>query len=129
MLSAGLSLFNKAEEVSLTLSEPFLDGFNRILRKLLVLYHKVMKIISEVIGAGRPTMAIENTEEADLRPVNVKRGLVLWLQYIQYDGDPVLIVVTDDTLIRVGGVRLDDPALLLARFGRLVVLQLNCFGV
>lgn len=74
-------------------------------------------------------MAVKNTEEADLRPVNVKRGLVLWLQYIQYDGDPVLIVVTDDTLIRVGGVRLDDPALLLARFGRLVVLQLNCFGV
>jgi hypothetical protein len=74
-------------------------------------------------------VAVKNTKEADLRPVNVERGLVLWLQYIQYDGDPVLIVVTDDTLIRVGGVRLDDPALLLARFGRLVVLQLNCFGV
>ena len=74
-------------------------------------------------------MAVKNTEEADLRPVNVEVRLVLWLQYIQYDGDPVLIVVTDDTLIRVGSVRLDDPALLLARFGRLVVLQLNCFGV
>lgn len=74
-------------------------------------------------------MAIKDAEEADLWPVDVDIALVLGFQDVEDDGNPVLVVVSDDALVGVGGVGLDDSALLLACFRGLMVLQLNRFWV
>ena len=74
-------------------------------------------------------MAIEDAEEADLWPVDVNVAFVLGLQDVEDDGNPVLVVVSDDALVGVGGVGLDDSTFLLTCFRRLMVLQLNRFWV
>ena len=74
-------------------------------------------------------MTIEHAKEANLRPLNVKVDLVLRLQDVQNNGDAILVVVTDDTLVRVGRIRFNDTTLLLTCLRRLVVLQLYRLGV
>jgi len=49
------------------------------LGELLILNNEIMKVVSQVIGTGRASMAIKNTKEAYLRPLNIKVLLVLWL--------------------------------------------------
>ena len=63
-----------------------------------------MQVISQVISTGRASVPVEYAEEADLRPVHVKVGFVLGLEYVQDDGDAVFVVVSDDALISVGCV-------------------------
>ena len=46
-------------------------------------------------------MAIKHSEKADLRPLNIDVCLVLWLKDVQNDGDPILIIVSDYTLVGV----------------------------
>lgn len=125
MLSAGLRLLHEAEEVALALSEAFADGLYWVLRELLVLDDEIVQIVAQVVGAGGASVAVEDSEEADLRPLDVQMLLVLWLQNVQYYRNTVLVVVPDDALIRVGRIRLDDAALLGTCLGRLVILQLN----
>lgn len=74
-------------------------------------------------------MAVEDSKEADLWPFDVEVYLVLGLQDVQNDGHAVLIVVANDTLVRVCSIRLDDAALLLTCLGRLVILQLDRLGI
>ena len=70
-------------------------------------------------------MAIEDSEEADLRPLDVEVLLVLGLQDVQNDGDAVFVVIPYDSLIGVGSVALDDSTLLLAGLRWLMILQLD----
>lgn len=70
-------------------------------------------------------MSVENSEETDLWPLNFDMLLVLRFEDVKDDGHAVLVVVSDDSLIRVGGVRLDDATLLRTRLCGLVVLQLD----
>ena len=67
-------------------------------------------------------MAIENTKEADLRPLDVEMLLVFRFENVQDYRNTIFVVVADDALVRVRCVRLDDSALLCAGLGRLVVL-------
>lgn len=120
-----MSLLDKAEEVALALSETFTDCLDRILWELFVLNHKVVKVIAQIISTGRTTMAVEYSEEAYLRPLNIKVLLVLGLEDVEDNGHTVLVVVSDDSLIRVRGVGLDDAALLRACLCWLVVLELD----
>ena len=62
--------------------ESFLDGLDWVLRKLFILHHKVMQVISEVVSACRASMSIKHSEKADLRPFNIDVGLVLWLENV-----------------------------------------------
>lgn len=77
MLSSSLRLLNEAEEVALALMEALLDGLDWVLRELLILHNEVMQVISEVISTRRASMAIKDTEEADLWPLDIKIRLVL----------------------------------------------------
>lgn len=104
VLGTGLCLFNQRQKVALALSKAFFDGLDRVLGELVVLNHKVVQVISQVISTGRASVPIEDTEKADLRPVHVEVGFVLGLEYIQDDGDAVFVVVSDDALIGVGCV-------------------------
>lgn len=88
-----------------------------------------MQIISQVVCTGGATVTVEDSKEADLWPLYVQVNLVLWLQDVQNDGNAVLIVVANDTLVGVGCVRLDDSAFLLTCLGRLVILELDRLGI
>lgn len=74
-------------------------------------------------------MSIKNSKEAYLRPFDVEISLVFGFKDVQNDGDSVLIVVSDDALICVGGIRLYYSAFFLRCFCGLVIFQLNGFGV
>lgn len=74
-----LRYFDKVNEVLLTLFEASSDGFLRVLGEELVLYDKVVKVISEVVSACGSTMAVEHPKEADLGPNSIVVRLALGL--------------------------------------------------
>lgn len=75
-----MSLLNQSQEVSLALSETFFDGLDRVLRKLVVLNHEVMEVVTQVVCTGGPTMAVEHPEEANLGPLHIDVCLVFRLK-------------------------------------------------
>ena len=74
-------------------------------------------------------MSVKYTKEADLRPFNIKVSFVFGLQDVEDYAYSILVVISDDSLVCIGSVRLDDAAFLLACFGWLVIFQLNCSRV
>lgn len=74
-------------------------------------------------------MTIEHSEKADLRPLNGQILLALGFEDIEDDGDTIFIVVTDDTLVGISSIALDDATLLLRGFGWLVIFQEECLWV
>lgn len=71
VLSTGLGLFDEGEEVALALPEALSDGLDWILRELLVLHDEVVQVVAEVISACTTAVTVENTEEANLWPLDV----------------------------------------------------------
>lgn len=53
-----------------------LDGLDGILRKLLILHHKVMQVVSEIICASRPSVTVKDSKETNLGPLYIKVCLV-----------------------------------------------------
>lgn len=78
-----------------------------------------MQIISQVFSACMSPMAIVDSKEGALRPVLVLS--VLWFHDVEYDGDPVLVVVPHQALVGVGCVRPHYAVPLHAALGGLVV--------
>jgi hypothetical protein len=74
-------------------------------------------------------MAIENSEKTDLRPLNVQVGFVLGLQNVEDNGHSIFVVISDNSLVCVGCIRLNDATLFLTCLCRLVVLQLNSLWI
>jgi hypothetical protein len=97
-------LLDEAQEIPFAFMETFFNCLNGILRKLLVLNNKVVKIVPEIICTSCSSMSVKDSEETDLRPFDVEIGLVFGFQNVQDDGYPIFIVVSDDTLIGVGGI-------------------------
>src|SRR4051794_39708218 len=85
-----------------TLSETLQDCFFRIIRKMFVLYDKVMQIVSKEIGADSSTMTIKDSKEANLWPFYFNIRFILWFHDIQYNADSIFIVFSNDTLISIG---------------------------
>lgn len=54
-------------------------------------------------------MPIEDAEEGTLGPVVAL--LSGRLHYVEDDGDPVLVVVSDDALVSISGISRDNPVL------------------
>jgi len=129
VLRPGLRLLHQAQEVALALSETFSDCLHGVLRKLLILNDEIVQIVSKIVSAGGAAVAVEYSEEANLRPLDIEVLLVLWLQDIQNDRHAVLVVVSDDSLVRVRRIGLDDATLLGTCLRWLVILQLNCLRV
>lgn len=74
-------------------------------------------------------MSIEHTEEAYLRPLDFDIAFVFRFQNIKNNANSVLVVVSNDSLICIGCIRLDNTAFLLTRLRWLMVLQLDGFWV
>ena len=74
-------------------------------------------------------MAVEDTKEADLGPLDIEVCFVLGLQYVQNDTNSVFIVVSYDPLVCVCCVRLDNPTLFLTGLCRFVIFELYRLGI
>ena len=121
--------FNEIDEASLAFFETSDDGLLRELRVIVILHDEVVKIVAKVVSTGSPTVPIEDAEEADLGPLNLQVLLALWLQDVQDDRDSVLIVVSDDALVSICGVRFYDSTFFLGGLSRLVILKKECLWV
>ena len=123
VLRSYLSSFDQVHKVSLTLLKSTSDGFLWELREILILNDKIVQVVSQVVSACCTTMAIKDAKEADLGPLNIQILFALRLQNVENNGDSVLIIITNDTLISIGSVRFDNATLFLAGLRRLVIFQ------
>ncbi len=123
VLGTLLSHLNQLDKISFAFSKAKLYGFLGVHRELIILNHKIMQIIPKVIRTSSSTVTIKNSKEADLGPLNIKLGLWFWLENVQDDANAVFVVLTDDSLVSVCGIGLDDTAFLLAGFCWLVIFK------
>ena len=129
ILSSSLSHLNQVDKAALAVFESTNYGFLGEFGEIFVLNNEVVQVVAQVVGTGRTAVAIKDTEEADLGPLDVKVLLALWLENVQNDRDSVLIVVSNDTLVSIGSVGLNHSTFLLRRFGRFVIFEEQCLGV
>lgn len=85
ILGPCLGHLDKIDKASLTLFETADNGFLRELWEIFVLDDEIMKIVSEVIGTGSPTVAVEHAKETDLGPLNIQVLLAFGLQDVEDD--------------------------------------------
>jgi hypothetical protein len=95
--------FNSVKEVVLSLFVSIDDGLPRILRELHVFDNELVQVITQEVSARVTSVPIEDTEETALWPVFD----ILFcgrLHDIEDNTYPVLIVVPDNSLIRVSRI-------------------------
>jgi len=109
------------EEQLLGLRNTVLDCNLGILWKILIANNELMQLITEKVGASGATMAIVYGEET--APGPVLHLLKLRLNYIENDGDAVLVIVTNYTLMRIRRVAADNAVLLACKLGWMVRLH------
>ena len=73
-------------------------------------------------------MAIKYTKKAYLWPFSFPL-LVFRLQNIEYDGYTVFIIFSDDTLIGICSISLNDSTLFIRGFSNFMILKLESFRV
>ena len=88
-----------ANEVFLSLSEPFDYGLLGVPGKTVFLDHVVMQVITQEFSTGVTPVTIVDSEEGTLGPRFVLA--VLWFHNVQNYGDTVLVVGTHETLVRI----------------------------
>ena len=109
------------EEQFLSLSNTVLDGYLRILWKVFIAYNELMQLITEEVGTGGAAMTVVNGEET--APGPVLHLLKLGLDYVENDGDAILVVVSNDTLICVGSIPRDQSISLVRVFSILIIRE------
>ena len=90
------------EEHLLSLRETSLDCGSWVLREVIIPYNKLMQLVSQEISTGTSTMAIVNGKEGAARPI--LDLFEFWANDVQNNTDPVLIIISNDTLMRIGRV-------------------------
>ena len=123
VLGSLLGHFDEADEAALALFEASNDRLLRELGEVLILDDEIMQVVSEVVSAGSSPVTIKHSEEANLRPLDVQVLLTLGFQDVEDDGHPILVIVTNNALVRVGGIGFDRTTLLLRGLRWLVILQ------
>lgn len=113
VLSAGLRHLDQVNEATFAFFETSHDRLVWELREVFVLHNEIMKIVTEVIGASSTTMAIEHAKKANLGPLHCQILLALGLEDVKNNGDTILVVVANDSLVGIGCVTLDHATLLL----------------
>lgn len=98
-----LALGELKEEL-LGLSETILNRLYRLFREVLVLDNKLMEVVSEEVSTDVAAMTIIDAEEGALRPFCPRELLRLRFHNVQDDRYSIFIVVTNDTLIRIGTI-------------------------
>lgn len=118
MLPSLRKRLHSIKEVDFCLFVAVDDGLSWVSRKLSILDNELMQIISQEVSACISSMSIKYTKEATLWPVlNVFLGRRL--HDIEHDADSVLVVVSDDSLVRIGSVPNYAPIFSNTAFGGL----------
>ena len=81
-----------------------------------------MQLIFQEVGTRTPTMSIVDCEVATLWPVG-NIFATCWPRHVQYDRDSIFIVVSLDSLMRIGRIRGDQAMSLRSKFCRLKIFQ------
>lgn len=129
VLGTHLSHLNQVKEATLTFHEPSFDSLVRVLRETFVLYDEVVQVVTEVVRARCSAMTVEDTEEADLGPIHCQVLFAFRLEDIENNRDSILIIVPNNTLIRVCCVAFDHATLLLGGLSGLVILEEEGLGI
>ncbi len=106
-------------EVVFRLFEALHYGLLWVPWETVLLYHEMVQIVPQVLGAGMTTMAVIDTEKGTLGPVLIFS--VIWFDYVKNDGDSVLVVGSHKALVSVGSVCSHDAVSLETAFGGLMV--------
>ena len=93
-MTSGLVLgLAHLQKPTLRLLKTFPYGLFGLPWEIVLLDHVMMQVISQELGAGAAPMAIVDTEEGASRPRLVLS--MLWLDYVEYDGHSILVIVSD----------------------------------
>ena len=79
----------------------------------------MVEVVSQELGTGTATVPIVDAEEGTRWPRFVLS--MLRLHYIEDDGNSVFVVITNQALVRVGGVGPYNAITLIAALGWLVI--------
>jgi len=90
------------QESLLGLLEALNNCLFRITREAILFDHKVVQLVPQELSALLATMPVVYAKEAAFWPVFIFS--VVWLCDIKDDGDPILIIVPDQTLICDGRI-------------------------
>ena len=71
-----------------------------------------MQVVSEILCADMASMTVEDSKEAHLGPVTLPM-LVFRLKNIQDNGDSILIVLSNNTLVGICSISLNYAAFLV----------------
>ena len=82
-----------------------------------------MQVVPQKISTNGSTMAIINSEETTLGPLLILVSLGLRFHNIENNGDPILIVISNNTLVGIGTVACDQPISLIRILGILIIRQ------
>ena len=100
MLSSLCECFYCVKEIALCLLVTIDDGLLWILWKCRILDDELVQVVSQKISASISSMAIKDSEETALGPVG--DILLSWrLHDVQNDTNPILIIVSDDSLVGI----------------------------
>jgi len=81
-----------------------------------------MEVVSEEVSAGVAPVTVEDREKGALGPAVTL--LLDGFLHVEHYRDAVLVVVPDDSLVRVGCIGLHDAVLFYGVLGRLKVRKL-----
>ena len=113
VLGPTLGHLDQVDKAALTLYESTDDGLLGELGEVLILNDEIVEVVTQVVGTGGSSVAIEDSEEADLRPLNVEVLFALRLEDVEDDRNAIFVVISDNSLISVSSVRFNQAALLL----------------
>lgn len=99
----GCKVLDRVEEVILCLFVAVDDCLPGILWEKLIFDYELVEVVPQKIGACVASMAVEHAKEAALGPV-FDVLLAGRLHYIKDNADSILVVVSYDALVCVGGI-------------------------
>jgi hypothetical protein len=88
---------------------------------MFVLYNKLVEIVPKEVSTDGPSMSIIDTEKRALGPLLAFKVLRFRLHNVQNNGNPVLIIISHDTLVGVGAVARNQPVPLVGELRVLVI--------
>ena len=82
-----------------------------------------MQVVSEEVSANGTAVSIINSKEGAFRPLLTLVILRFRFHNIQNDCDPILIIITDDALIRIRAIARNQAVALIRILGVLIIWQ------
>ena len=122
-------ILNHHDKYAFTFFKPINDCLGRILREMFILYHIVMQVVSQEFCTCWPAMSVKNSKEAHLWPFNIHMLFIFRFHNIQNDTHSIFIILSDDSLVSISSICLDNSTFLVRSFGYFMILQLESFWI